>query len=138
MNLNILLKLSDTDFFNNENKISEFLRKLCVYLSFDKKDEIKVNEYLKQIDENEELKKKESIQKWDLVIFFLTNNFIANDQFKEDCRKRGNKVFLIVSLENIQSSFFDLNEFILDESISSAESIKRNKILLSRLLNLKN
>ena len=105
-------------------------------------DDVKVNEYLNQIDLNEELKKKESIEKADVVIFFLTKKFIESDQFKEDWSKRENKVFLMVSLENIQSTSFDLNKFNFKEitinSISSAaDSIERNKLFISRLINFK-
>ena len=121
----------------NKHEISEFLRKLCVYLSFDKSDEQKVYEYLKQVDDNDELKKKESIQKSDIIIFFLTKNFIESDQFKEDWSKRGEKVYLIILIETIQTSSFNLNEFSVNKSISSSELMKKNKIFLSRLINLK-
>ena len=124
----------------NKDEISALLRRLCAYLSFDKQDEEKVNEVLKQLDENEELKKKESIKTSDIVIFFFTKKFIQTDQFKKDWGKRENKVFLIVLLENMQPSSFNLNEFMVYDStnsIVSAVTIKRTKIFLSRLINLK-
>ena len=98
---------------------------MCVYLSFDKSDKKSVYEYLKQVDEYDELKKKESIQKSDIIIFFLTTSFIESDQFKEDWSKRENKVHLIILIETIQTSSFNLNEFALNNLISNSELMKK-------------
>jgi hypothetical protein len=113
-------------------------------LSFDKSDQETIYGYLKKIDKKSQLLKCDSLELSNFMIFFLTKMFVETNKFKEDWRKRENKVFLIVLLEeDIQSSIdFDFNQFnvsYFNHSISlteQQESITRNTIFLSRLVNL--
>jgi hypothetical protein len=109
-------------------------------LSFHKSNEDKVNECLKKLDVHEDIEKKETILRSDLMIFFLSNKFVTSDHFKADWKEKEKKLFLIVLLENIeQISSLDLNDSILfnfDDSVDSKE-IKRFQIFLSRLIDFK-
>ena len=105
-------------------------------------DEEKIKDFNQQIDENKEIENTNSIDKSDLVIFFLTNKFIESDQFKEDWRISQKKVFLIVLLENTPplSFIFDLNQLYVFNNFDSdkiKDSINMFKIFLSRLINFK-
>jgi hypothetical protein len=118
------------------------VNKFTVFLSFDKSNELKIKEYLNKIDECGEIIINESFEKSKILIFFLTKKYIESDQFKENWSKRHDKVILIVLLENFQSNL-NLNEFFVSNFnnstalVGNEEEIKRNKIFISRLINLK-
>jgi hypothetical protein len=65
-------------------EVIRLLRRFSVYLSFDKSNKDKVHEYLKKVDEHKEIEKTETILRSDLIIFFLTKEFIESDDFKVD------------------------------------------------------
>ena len=116
-----------------------------VYLSFDESNQETTDEMMKRIDENQQIRKVDSIDKSNIVIFFLTKKFIESDKFKRDLREKENKFILIVLLENIESLLnLDLNQFFVSlfnasmSSIEKEEVILRNKRFMSRLKSFKN
>ena len=116
-----------------------------VYLSFDESNQETTDEMMKRIDENQQIRKVDSIDKSNIVIFFLTKKFIESDKFKRDLREKENKFILIVLLENIGSLLnLDLNQFFVSlfnasmSSIEKEEVILRNKRFMSRLNSFKN
>ena len=94
---------------------------------------------------NEQIKKHDTIESSNVVIYFLTNKFIKSDEFKQNWSKKGNKLILIILLESPirSSSALDLNNFfvsnfhILMSLAEKEEIIHRNEIFISRLINLK-
>jgi hypothetical protein len=121
-------------------EVVRLLRRFSVYLSFGKSNEDKVTDFLKKLDEHEEIEKTKTILRSDLIIFFLSKEFIESDDFQVDWKEKENKIFLIVLLENIeQISSLDLNGSIIFENYDSMDlkEIKMFQIFLSRLNDFK-
>ena len=75
-----------------------------------------------------------------VILFFLTNEFIQSDKFREEWNAREKKIIIIILLESINSSSnLDLNNFFVSEFnnlmslVRREEAINRNRIFLSRL-----
>jgi hypothetical protein len=120
-------------------EVISLLRKFSVYLFFDKSNGKKARDFFKKINENKDIQKTSIIQRSDLIIFFFTNKYIESD-FKIDWKKKENKIFFIVLLEDIEQipslDLSDAVKFNLYDSIDSNE-IKRFQIFLSRLIDFK-
>ena len=115
-----------------------------MFLSFDKFKEETINEFVKDVFEGNKIFKCDTLELSNVVIYFLTKQFIQSDKFKEDWSKRKDKFFLIILLENIQSLMdFDLNQFCVSHFYDSVltekkKAMSRNKVFLSQLIKLKN
>jgi hypothetical protein len=115
------------------------LRKFSVYLFFDKSNGKKARDFFKKINENKDIQKTSIIQRSDLIIFFFTNKYIETN-FKIDWKKKENKIFFIVLLEDIeQIPSLDLSDAVIFNLYDSTDlnEIKRFQIFLSRLINFK-
>jgi hypothetical protein len=122
-----------------KHEVISLLRKFSVYLFFDKSNGKKARDFFKKINENKDIQKTAIIQRSDLIIFFFTNKYIESD-FKIDWKKKENKIFFIVLLEDIeQIPSLDLSDAVIFNLYDSSNlnEIKRFQIFLSRLINFK-
>jgi hypothetical protein len=122
-----------------KHEVISLLRKFSVYLFFDKSNGKKARDFFKKINENKHIQKTSIIQRSDLIIFFFTNKYIESD-FKIDWKKKENKIFFIVLLEDIeQIPSLDLSDAVIFNLYDSSNlnEIKRFQIFLSRLINFK-
>jgi hypothetical protein len=117
-------------------EVISLLRRFSVYLSFDKSNGKKARDFFKKINENKDIQQTAIIQRSDLIIFFFTNKYIETD-FKIDWKKKENKIFFIVLLEDIeQIPSLDLSDAVIFNLYDSTDlnEIKRFQIFLSRLI----
>ena len=122
------------------------VNKIQLYLSFDKSDKMRVTDLFEKFSENNQLFLLTELETSNVIIFFLTNEFIESDEFKKDWSKRGKKILIIVFLEEIKLKL-NLNDNQLfvshfDETMSllaREKNIEKNKLFLSIIVNyLKN
>ena len=102
-----------------------------------------MKDYFEKINKDNQLFIKSGLINSNVIFFFVTRLFLKSDKFKEEWSHRGNKVILLILLEELDTHI-DLNVnhlFVSDfnESMSAVaklNTIEKNKIFLSRLVNL--
>ncbi len=123
--------------------ISVLKSSIRYYLSLDKLDKVKVKDYFVKFNEDNQIFIKSGLINSNFIFFFLTRLFLKSDKFKEEWSHRGNKVIFLILLEELDSRIdLNLNHLFVSDfnesmsSVAKQNTIEKNKIFLSRLINL--